>query len=471
MPRILVIEDERILAKNICDALNLGGHEAESATTGEEGLERVGEFAPDLILLDLRLPRMDGLEVLRTLRSRKISTPVIVVSAHGSIDAAVEAMKNQASDFLTKPLDLTALQMVVNRVLEHQRVVERLDYFRSRERADSGIGSILGTSSSIESVRQLIKRLVRTPAMASAYPPSVLILGETGTGKDLVARAIHYEGPRADNAFVRMNCTAVPDELFEAELFGHVKGAFTDARTSKKGLMEVADGGTLFLDEIGHMKLALQAKLLTSIEQKMIRPVGATSERPVNIHVIAATNRNLEQAIEAGEFRVDFYHRLRVITIEPAPLRERVEDVDVLAAHFLRLYGSRFGTRPKRISDEGMALLRAHRWPGNVRELSHAIESAVLMCDDDTLGPEHFQVPLGRPGSTLEMELPGGRSLVVDFEAGHPTLDEIENTILQAALEYTNHNASRAARILGLTREAVRYRLEKHKARRQADSS
>ncbi len=466
MAQILIIEDEQILARNIRDALQYAGHEAQAVGTGEEGLEHLRTSSVDLVILDLRLPKMDGMDVLRTLRSQQNDVPIIIMTAHGTIDTAVEAMKCGANDFLTKPLDLKALQMLADRVLNHQRVVENLDYFRNRERADSGVETILGVSPHIESVRSRIRKLVASPALASEFPPSILITGETGTGKDLVARAIHYEGPRRDAPFVQVNCTALPETLFESELFGHVKGAFTGAQGSKKGLMEVANGGTIFFDEIGHLKPALQAKLLTAIEQKKIRPVGGTAERSVDVLVISATNRDLDAAIKAGEFREDLFHRLRVIPLHLISLRERPEDIELLARHFVALHAKRCGLPVTGISDEAMELVVQYDWPGNVRELSHALESAVYMCDHPLIAPDHLQIRARPKVATTEVALPGSGTITVDFNRGGPVLEDLEHEVLEAALTCAGRNLSRAARMLGITREAVRYRLEKHRTRR-----
>ncbi len=465
MARILVIEDESALAGNICEALRDGGHEAEAVGSAEAALAHLREASPDLLLLDVGLPQMDGLEFLGTIRARRIETPVIVLTAHGSISSAVQAMKLGAADFLTKPIDMDALQIVVDRAVEHQRTAENLEYFRRRERAGGGLGAIVGDSPAMRAVKETIRRLATSPAMRGEYPPSVLITGETGSGKDLVARALHYEGPRAAAPLVQVNCTAVPDELFEGELFGHVKGAFTTATANKRGLMDVADKGTIFFDEIGHMKESLQSKLLTAIEQKRIRPIGATSERSINVHVIAATNRDLAQAVAEGTFREDLYHRLHVVHIAVPPLRERKEEIEVLARHFVELFRTRFGTPVEGVTPEGMALLKSHDWPGNVRELSHVLESACLMADARLLGPEHLQVSARGAGGGAEVALPGGATIAIDFEAGRPSLEQVEVRIIEAALAYSDHNVSRAARILGITREAIRYRLEKHRSK------
>jgi DNA-binding NtrC family response regulator len=465
MAQILVIEDEHLLARTICEVLKDGGHEASTVPNGEDGLLSIRSSPPDLILLDMRLPRMDGLDVLRRLRTDGLSIPVIVMTAHGTIDTAVEAMKLGASEFLTKPLDLGALLLIVERVLERQRVADNLRYFQSRERAESGANRIIGDSTATKELRERICKLARSPALTSDFPPAVLITGETGTGKDLVARAIHYEGPRADEPFVHVNCTAIPDELFESELFGHTKGAFTSAAKARKGLIEVASGGTIFFDEIGHMKPALQAKLLTAIEHKRIRPVGGTSERKVNVHIISATNRDLETAIAAGEFRDDLYHRLRVVPFHLSPLRERTADIETLAKHFVTFYASRSGVDVTGIEDAALELMQRYDWPGNVRELAHALESAVFMCDDHLIRTNHLQIRPTPAQAPAQVMVAGIKTIAIDFERGGSVLDDLEHAILETALEYSSHNLSRAARLLGITREAVRYRLEKHRTR------
>jgi len=465
MADVLVIEDEPMLARGICEVLAEAGHNARSAATGEEGLADIRANLPNLLLLDMRLPRMDGMAVLRQIRGEGLSLPVVVMTAHGTIAGAVEAMKLGAADFLTKPLDLEALVLVVERVLEREHTAEKLRYFQRREIAGRGLDAIIGDSPAICALREQIRRLAASPALASAFPPAVLITGETGSGKDLVARAIHNQGPRAEQPFVHVNCTAVPDELFEAELFGHIKGAFTGAAQSRKGLMEVAHKGTLFLDEVGHLKPGLQAKLLTAIEHKTIRPVGMSAERTVDVHIISATNRDLERAIANGEFRDDLYHRLRVVPLHLPPLRERPQDIIPLSRHFVALHASRTGLGVTGIEDAALAVMTRYDWPGNVRELAHALENAVLMCDGRLIRTEHLPIRPQGQAPPLEVKVGNERVIAVDFERGGPVLDDLEHAVLEAALEHAGRNISRAARILGITREAVRYRLEKHRAR------
>jgi DNA-binding NtrC family response regulator len=460
--QVLVIEDEPLLARNICESLSLAGYTAASARSGEDGLELVEKNAPDIVLLDLRLPGMDGLEVLAELRRRGNTASVVLMTAYGKMDDVVSAMRLGASDYLTKPLDLKELDLVVGRVLEHRRLTANLDYLRSRERSASGLDAVIGGSEPMLAVKRLVQRIVSTPALASELPPSVLLCGETGTGKDLLARAIHYAGPRREGPFVQINCTALPETLAEAELFGHVKGAFTDARGEKRGLFEVADGGTLFLDEVGHMRPALQAKLLGVLESRSVRPIGSTAERKINVHVIAASNRDLEAAIREQEFREDLYHRLRVLTIHLPPLRSRGGDIRLLAEHFIALYAARFGLPRKQLSAQAVECLQEYHWPGNVRQLSHTLESALLIGEGPTIDAEHLNIQAAR-SSPVRVEMPGQRVIQLDFNRPDcPKLEDIEHQVIDWTVRYCENNLSRAARILGISRDAIRYRLERY---------
>ncbi len=462
MGTILVIEDEAILARNVRDAIQYAGHETALAPSGEEGVDLAATIRPNLVVTDYRLPGIDGLEVMRRIRRTAPATAVIIMTAHGDIGMAVTAMKAGASDFLAKPLDLHELCVVVERVLRHQSETSELNYFRERERAAGALETIVGNSPQIRDLRELIRRIAAFPAMSTQEPPCVLITGETGTGKDLVARAIHHAGPRRDHQFVHVNCAALPEHLVESELFGHVKGAFTDARSDKQGLFEVADQGTLFLDEIGHMPLTLQVKLLIVIDRRAIRPVGGSQERKVNVHLIAATNRRLEEAIDAAEFREDLYHRLRVLTIALPPLRDRGHDVELLSRHFLRLHASRAGVDVDDVSPEAMAALQSYDWPGNVRELMYTLERAVLFADGSVIHTHHLTLQQPTQKGDVTVELPSAKTTIrMDFAHNCPQLDEVEYQIILAALQYSSHNLSRASRLLGISRDAIRYRLEK----------
>lgn len=463
---ILVIEDEPILARNIADALTLSGHEAQIAPSGEEGIRLARSTEPDVILLDFRLPGIDGMETLHRLRQITTSAAIIFMTAHGGVRTAVDAIKAGADDYLSKPLELAEVRLIVDRARKRQSNQAEISYFRERELLDASTKELVGESAVIQRLKAMIERLATSPALAGVLPPSILVTGETGTGKDLVARAIHAAGPRSGAQFVHVNCTAVPDALFESELFGHTKGAFTGAQSDKRGLFDVGDGGTVFLDEIGHMPLALQAKLLSVLERRVIRPVGATRERPINVHVIAATHRNLAEAIAGGEFREDLFHRLQVLSIVVPPLRDRREDIALLANRFLKRFALQLRSPAQGFSPTAMNHLTRHSWPGNVRELMHTVESAVLIADGPLVTPDHLGLKSARdPAEYRDETRPARRCIELDFNESGPRLEDIEYEAITAALEQTGNNLTHAARILGISRDAIRYRLERYRDR------
>ncbi|HVP10504.1 MAG TPA: sigma-54 dependent transcriptional regulator [Phycisphaerae bacterium] len=460
MSRVLVVEDERILAKNLGEKLTAHGHDVNIAYTCRDALSMNEDFLPDVIVLDLRLPDGDGLALLPQFRTVSPSTNVIVVTAHGNERIAVDAMKAGAYEYLTKPIDLEELKIVVERAVDHRQMAESMSFLRDRQQEHSSLDRIVGQSEAVASLKETIQRLTRSEALRLCDPPLVLITGETGTGKDLVAQAIHYHGPRSKKPFIHVNCTAIPAALFESELFGHMRGAFTNAAQAKRGLFEVAEGGTIFLDEIGHLSPEMQMKLLHAIEHRGIRPVGSTEARSINVHIIAATNRDLQDAIDKGEFREDLYHRLHVVLIHLPPLRERPGDIPLLAEHFLALHCRRFGSAPRSFSEDAMKAMCRYSWRGNIRELNHAIESAVLQSTGSVIQAKDLPLIGGEPEPQIRVSMVGGRHIDLDFENGCPSLEEVEQTILQAAYDHTGQNLSRAARILGITREALRYRLK-----------
>ena len=458
MAKILIIDDETILAKSLLRSLTKAGYEGSIATRAEEGLKLLVEERPDLVLLDMKLEGMGGLEALRRIVDFDPSILVLIITAYGSIETAVEAMKIGAVDYLCKPLDLEALKITMARALEERRLRQRLSYYQRKDLEGAEGLQIVGESPAMKRVLSLVEKIAQLDSGAAGDLPTVLILGETGTGKDLVARAIHSRSRLADQPFVEVNCTTLPKDLLEAELFGYEKGAFTDAKASKAGLVEVADGGTLFLNEIGELPPEAQGKLLKAIEQKRVRRLGDIRERSINVRIIAATNQDLESAVRERSFRMDLLYRLKVLTIELPPLRERGNDILLLAEHFLSRHVQKYGTGPKRLSPSALAVLKGYRWPGNVRELAHVMERAVLLSEGEEIGPALLGLGagLGSP-RVCSSDLPIGEFPLEGLE-----LKKVEQDLIQKALVLTGGNVSEAARRLGIGREALRYRMRKH---------
>jgi DNA-binding NtrC family response regulator len=466
-PLVLVVEDETILRESMGAYLEHHGYGTALAESGEEGLRLAEELGPDVAVVDIRLPGIDGMEVLRRMREVTPGTEVIVMTAHASVSSAVEAIKRGAFDYLTKPVDLDELRVVVDKAASHLQMRRELDYLRSRTGAGARVSEILGDSPPIRALREYIERVAALETAGDGEAPTVLILGETGSGKELVARALHDLSPRSAGPFVEINCGAIPPTLLEAELFGHEKGAYTDARTAKPGLLEAADGGTLFLDEIGHMDLALQVKLLKAIEEKSVRRVGGLRAKTVNVRIVAATNRDLEAAVAAGEFRADLYYRIKVLTIEVPPLRERGTDVVLLARHFLARAARQYRLPPRELTAEAEAALLRYTWPGNVRELAHLMERVALLHRGSRIGADDLGLPRARTDGSVVVE--AGKGTRVDFSGGGIVLDEVERTLIVEALGAAQWNRARAAQLLGISTDTLRYRMEKHQLRRPPD--
>ena len=451
---VLIVEDEAKLAANIRTYLKRSGYEAETAGSAEEGLARLDGFKPDAVLLDLRLPGMDGLTALARFREADPKMSVILVTGHGSVETAVEAMKSGAYDFVTKPVSLSKLKLLLDKALGDERKEQALHYYQRRDAEYSGLDKLIGESAPMRALRQKIAQVIEAERqLTDADAPAVLIAGETGTGKELVARALHFSGHRRSSSFVEINCAALPAQLLESELFGHERGAFTDARERKLGLVETAEGGTLFLDEIGDMDLALQAKLLKLLEERTLRRVGSLRDQKGNVRIIAATHRALESLVEAGKFRSDLYFRLRVVELAVPPLRERGEDILLLTRHFLAVHGSRYNKPGLRLAPAAERLLAAHRWPGNVRELRNLIEKTVLLAQRDTVEAAELALPSPAAANPQEPERPEGENL---------ELAQAERGLLRQALERADWNVTHAARLLGVSRDTLRYRIEKH---------
>jgi DNA-binding NtrC family response regulator len=448
MASILVVEDEPTLARQLERALRGAGHEVRVADCGADVPRALVEGSPDLVLLDLRLPDASGLDLLKEIRSADASLPVVMMTAYSSVEDAVEAMRSGATDYLSKPLDLEKVRRLVEQLLVRERQERELAYHRAR-----GVALPTRIVTQAPQVVELFTQ-VRRLAAAELPPgrrPAILLTGETGTGKGIVARAIHEllgGGP-----FIEVNCTAMPAALVESELFGHERGSFTDAKQARTGLFEAAQGGTLFLDEIGHIDPDLQAKFLKVIDERRVRRIGSSRDREVNVHVIAATNRDLDQAVREGAFREDLLHRLRVLSFHLPPLRERPADVLLLARHFCAELGQQY-RRDARLSPPAERLLSSYAWPGNVRELRNVIERALLLSPSDELGAEAFR---GLSGTAAASEAPRPFRLP---EEG-VDLEQLERDFLEQALERAGGNQSQAARLLGLSRHALRYRLGK----------
>ena len=456
MATLLVIEDEVVLGKNIRKTLEKLGHTVEVAATGADGERLFGELHPDLTLLDLRLPDASGLDLLPRLKAAHPDGVVVLMTAYAAIEDAVRAMKLGAADYLQKPLNLDELRQVVSQLLDTAQLQQEVSYYRNRESRGAELDAIIGQCAAIEELRTRIRRLATLPAGA---PPTVLVTGETGTGKGLVARVLHYSGARAERPFIEVNCAAIPENLVEAELFGYERGAFTDAKTSKVGLIQAADRGTLFLDEIGCLPLAFQAKILKAIEDKTVRPVGGRSERRVDVHIVAATNSDLATMSRNGQFREDLFYRLQVAQLQIPPLRERGEDVILLAGAMLRDLCSGYRLPARQFNDAALAAIRRYRWPGNVRELRNTLDRAVLFSDEETIGPDVLALPVEVSEAPLAVDESG--ELRFEIPDGGVRFEDIERALIVSALRKSGGSQSAAARLLGLSRDTLRYRMEK----------
>ncbi len=463
---VLVIDDEVALARNLCVYLDRLGYVAETAGSAEEGLARAAELRPDIVLLDHNLPGQSGLSLLPRLREQEPAARIVLMTGHGSLELAVQAMKAGAVDYLSKPLVLGELKLLLERLSSQQRLETAVGYYAQREAQSSGLDQLRGESPPMRALRDRIERLLASERqLGDAEAPAVLIQGETGTGKELVARALHYGGPRAGQPFVELNCGALPPQLVESELFGHERGAFTDARERKAGLVETAEGGSLFLDEIGEADPGVQVKLLKLLEDRRFRRLGGLRDQRVDLRILSATHQPLDTMVQQQRFRADLYYRLRIVELVVPPLRERGDDILALAEHFIALHARRYRRPPPRLSLAAEAALRRHRWPGNVRELRNGMEQAVLLAggtqlDVDGLG---FLGPMRAPEPTAAGPQPlpaaeGGPLLPPEADLH---LERMERRHIETALARSGDNITHAARLLGISRDTLRYRLER----------
>ena len=447
---LLIVDDERSLRFSIGEWARDMGFQPLEAPGGREALEAVREHAVDAVLLDLKLGDEDGLQILRKLKEIDPALPVVMLTGHGTVEHAVRAIKMGAYEFMLKPPDLDHLGVVLERALEHARLKREVEHLRA---SSPNAQPIVGGSAT------LARALTRLERAAKSGTSTVLIRGETGSGKELMARLLHDKSARAGGPFIELNCSAIPETLLESELYGHERGAFTDAKRFKKGLFELADGGTLFLDEIGEMAPQLQAKLLRVLETRTFRRVGGHADITVDVRVVAATHRDLSRMVAEGRFREDLYFRLNVVPVEIPPLRERVDDVAILAEHFLQRFCRELGRPVVRLDPAALAVMRAYAWPGNVRELKNVIERVVLLEAEDVILSEHLPLEMTRGGGAVAGA--SGAQAQEAFPAGvvRP-FTEIEKMAIEHALRVCEGNKTRAATLLGISRQTLRTKLK-----------
>ncbi|UCE66268.1 MAG: sigma-54-dependent Fis family transcriptional regulator [Candidatus Zixiibacteriota bacterium] len=449
MVSVLVVEDKSAMQEMLSATLTGEGYEVDIAGNGKDAISRARNKRYDLILTDLKLPGADGLEVLSEVKEIDPETSVIVMTAYGTVENAVEAMKIGAFDFITKPFDTDRLSLLIKRALENRRLVAENTLLREELAQAYGLTEIIGKSEKIKEATGLVQKVAPSDTTA-------LLIGESGTGKELFARAIHYLSPRKDGSFVAINCAAIPRELLENELFGSEKGAFTSSHARKMGKFEIAEGGTLFLDEIGDMDISLQAKLLRVLQEKKFERLGGTKTIDVNVRVIAASNMDLKEAIKKRNFREDLYYRLSVFPIRIPPLRERREDIQALADHFINRFCRELNKKDKKLSRESLTLMEKYHWPGNVRELENTIERAIILCEGKTITPDQLAIRLP---SSAEIRLREGAGLK---EVAALAQAEAEKSLIKRVLTQTNGNKKRSAEILKIDYTTLFEKLKKY---------
>src|SRR5215470_13190717 len=463
--KILVVDDERLVRWSLRQKCEEWGYQVVEADAGEPGLKLALNESPDLILLDVRLPDMSGIEGLDQLKKSGEGRAVIMITADPQLEDVKVALKLGAYDFIGKPLDFEELRITVKNALETTHLRSEVQSLRGQMKRRAGYHEVVATSPKMSELMNFVRKV------AASEATTILIQGESGTGKDLIAKAIHYESARQERPFVAINCSAIPETLMEAELFGHEKGAFTDAKQMKKGLFEVADGGSLFLDEIGELSPLLQAKLLRVLEDQVIRRVGGVRDMQVDVRVIAASNRDLEKAVREGQFRQDLYYRLAIIAIFIPPLRDRKEDILPLVDFFIERYNRKFKKAVRGITEDTQRLLLSHTWPGNVRELKNSIERAMILEEEQQLRPVYLPFSVAESGGLTAFErssadngqqLPNGRSLPrLYIPEGGTSLEEVERNMVEIAMRQANNNQTHAAKLLDISRDALRYKLKK----------
>jgi DNA-binding NtrC family response regulator len=441
---ILVADDEKNIREGLCEALALDGYEVAGAADGQEALDMVNRGAVDLLITDLKMPRLSGEELLRKAAAQFPTMPVIILTGHGTIESAVQAMHDGAYDFLTKPVNLDRLSLLVKRALATRELALQNRVMQEELERRSGFASIIGRSAEMRHVFEMVRQVAPTRS-------SVLITGESGSGKEMIAEALHYNSPRKDRPFIKLHCAALTESLLESELFGHEKGAFTGAVARKRGRFELANLGTLFLDEIGEINQNVQIKLLRVLEEKRFERVGGEETIEVDVRLIAATNRNLKEAIADGSFREDLYYRLNVVNIAMPPLRERKEDIPLLTAAFLKEFSQENGKPIEGIDPKARAALYSYSWPGNVRQLRNSMESAVVLCKSSLITLDDLPPNVRGESGEEALRLPLGASLA-----------EVEKEVIRSTLARESGNKSRTAEILGIGRKTLHRKIEEY---------
>jgi len=449
--RILVIDDEKLIRWSLEKNLTKEGFEVELASDGEEALEKIRAFLPDAVLLDNKLPGRNGLEILPEIKSINPSIAVIFMTAYGTIETAVQAIKSGAFDYVNKPLVFDEVNLLLRNALEKTSLEKEVQELRSHVKQRFGFDNIIGQSDSMKRLFELVKKVANSEAS------TVLIYGESGTGKDLIARVIHFQSRRAQAPFMAINCASLPEHLMESELFGHEKGAFTDAKSLKLGQFELAEGGTVYLDEIGDLDPGLQAKLLRFIEEKTFKRVGGIKDIEVDVRIVAATHKDLEKAVQESRFRQDLFYRLKVIPIHIEPLRNRQSDIIPLLKYFLDYFNREFGKDVRKVSADVQKIFLEYSWPGNVRELRNIVERIVLLETGDTidlraLPPDLMLAPSQMSSEPIDIDIP---------DQGLP-LEQVEYHLVLKALKKANQNQTKAAKFLSISRDALRYKMKKH---------
>ena len=465
VPKILVVDDEMIVCESCQRILEEEGYEVEIALSGKEAFEKMKAHPFDIVITDLKMPGIGGMEILKTFRKEYPDSIIIMITGFSTVETAVEAMKLGAFDYIPKPFTPDEVSIVVKKAIEKKSLMLENIYLRQELQEKYGFHNIVGKSKKMQEIYRMIAKVAMTDS-------TVLITGQSGTGKELIARAIHFNSPRREKQFVPVDCAVLSENLLESELFGHVRGSFTGAVTTKPGLFEVADGGTVFLDEVGNISLSIQAKLLRVLQEREFTPVGGTKAKKVDIRLIAATNKDLEKMIKEEVFREDLYYRLNIVPLYLPALKERQEDIPLLAVHFLKKYAEEMGKAIKGFTPEAMERLMRYPWPGNVRELENVIERTVVMIDDEMISVEHLILPGQQEKEILENQIPmtSGELKEIKKQVREKAVEEIERAFILSALERHQWNVTRAAEEVGMLRPNFQALMRKYNLRARGES-